>query len=167
MSSALKRLCSVRRPRVLVTSLVALLVLGGQPGRAASAEFPTGPVGLRMECNGARFPIGTPLTGDEVPGGANSGEVSAIDLIRLRGASRAVGYRYTTREGGMFVTDRATSQAQVWDYAVMNTIVQVMGFTNEIAFDPRDNGFVYYRVVWKPRIADNLTLELTRCPSAG
>jgi hypothetical protein len=119
-----------------------------------------------MECRGARFPIGTPLTGDEALGGDNPGEVATVDLIRARDASRAVGYRYTTRDGAMFVTDRATAQAQLWDYAIMNALVQTMNSFYENAFDPRDNGFVYYRVTWKFPIADRMNLELTRCPPA-
>jgi hypothetical protein len=108
--------------------------------------------------------VGTPLTGDEVPGGTNAGEVAAIDLISVGAASRAIGYLYTTREGVTFVTDRPTSEAQLWDFAVMNAIVQVMGFVQENAFDPRDNGFVYFRVAWKPPVASQMNLTLTRCP---
>ena len=144
--------------------LVVFLVSSENLGLAASTAWPKGPIGLRMECNGARFPIGTPLTGTDIPGETNPGDVVSVDLIAQAGAYRAVGYLYTTGEGATFVADRQIAQAQLWDYAVMNALVQSMSSFEGNAFDPRDNGFVAYRVTWNPVLARQMTLQLTRCP---
>lgn len=149
----------------LLVALVLTFVLCGTVGRAAPAAWPKGPIGLRMECNGARFTIGTPLTGTETAGQTNPGDVITVDLISLRDTARGVGYLYTTGDGQTFVAERANSQAQVWDYAVMNAIVQSMSSFIGNAFDPRDNGFVAYPVKWDTTTAEHLNLRLTRCPA--
>jgi hypothetical protein len=165
MITARRRVVRVRC--VLVTSLVALILgtLTVRPVGASSGETGLTPMRLQVECAGTRFPIGTPLVGDEVPNGPNLGEVKTIELIRVDDSPHAVGYLFTTRNGDLFVTDRQSSQALVWDYAVMNALVQAMGSILENAFDPRDNGFVYFRIVWKPQIATSLGLDRVPCPS--
>lgn len=147
-------------------SLVA--ALAGLVPSAADARVPVGEiVTMKAECREARYPIGFPLTGEEIVGKINLGEVVAIDRIRSAAYARTVGFLYTTGEGRTFVTDRPLAHLQLIDLVVMNQVEQMMGFVLENAFDPRDNGFVYYLVTWNPQVAETMQLRLARCVPPG
>lgn len=120
---------------------------------------------MKAECREARFPVGSALTGKEIVGKINRGEVTAVDRILSATYSRTVGFLYTTGDGRKFVSDRPTSHLKLVDLAIMNQVVQRMGHVHENAFDPRDNGFVYYLVTWKSQIAQTMHLRLARCVS--
>jgi hypothetical protein len=148
----------------LLRSALLLLGFAVLASDAAAASPPLGEGGVaKVECREARYPPGSVLTGKESAAGQSRGDVVAIDRIINTSVSRTVGFRYTTREGRTFVADRPSAHVQTIDLAIMNQLVEAMGYFHGNAFDPRDNGFVYYAVTWKPALAKAMHLELVRC----
>jgi hypothetical protein len=89
----------------------------------------------------------------------------SVDRIIVIATSRTVGFLYTTRDGSTYVTDRSSRAVTPGDLVVMNALVQRMGGLLENAFDPRDNGYVYYPVRWTAQAAKEFGLQLSRCPA--
>jgi hypothetical protein len=129
---------------------------------AAAAESASN-VSASIDCRDARLVAGMQLTGEERPG--NAGELRSVDRIVLTTTSRTVGFLYTARDGSTYVADRSSRMLASGDLVVMNALVQYMGGFLENAFDPRDDGYVYYPVRWTAQGAKDLGVQLSRCPS--
>ena len=120
---------------------------------------------MDVACREARFVVGAALTGKEAAGRPNGGEVRSIDRIVYTPLSRTVGFLYTVDDRRLFVSDRESAQLTTRDLAIMNQLTQAMGAFKGNAFDPRDNGYVYYRVKWDRALANKMHLVLRRCDS--
>lgn len=149
--------------RALLTLFIALLAaLSFIESPAVAAETASN-VSASIDCRDARLAIGMQLAGDERPG--NAGELRSVDRIVLTSTSRTVGFLYTARDGSAYVADRSSRMLTSGDLVVMNALVQYMGGFFENAFDPRDDGYVYYPVRWTAQRAKELGVQLSRCPS--
>jgi hypothetical protein len=120
-------------------------------------------VKARLDCKDARYPIGAALIGTEEPGGENVGEVAAVDRIVAITPARTSGFLYTLRDGTTYVSARSATQLTNDDLVTMNQLLRAMGYAKDNTADPSDNGFVYFRIRWDPKVAKHLGVRLARC----